>query len=490
MGLDWHAAAYRAVLTDAVELAVRHHETIAHAPTTTARGREEIAALFDEPLPQEPQPASTILREVEERIFANSTLYGSPRFFGYINGSGTQVGAVAELLAAVVNQIPAKYHFAPAATEVERRVVRWLAEFIGYGPDAHGCLLGGGSAGNLAGLAMARQRHAGFDAAATGMRAGPPLTAYVSREGHASLDKAMALLGMGREQLRRIAVRDDFTMDLDALAREVDADRRRGARPICVVANAGTTNTGAIDPLDALADFCREQGLWLHVDAAYGGPAAATRTAGPLFHGLARADSAVLNPHKWLYVPVEAACILVRDPDALRDTFHVTADYLREPESASDGQLDFKDYGPQLTRSFRALKVWMTFKAYGARALRDAIEGNLAVMRHLAARIDASEDFVRLAPVPLSTVCFQYRPASPGRDATEEWVDALNARLPAALERDGRVFLSATRIAGRPALRACTVNHRVREEDADALLDVIRDVARALLQRPETPTVP
>lgn len=289
------------------------------------------------------------------------------------------------------------------------------------------------------------------------------------------------ILGIGRDQLRKISVRDDFTIDLDALEKQVMEDRNKCEYPICVVGVAGTTNTGAVDPLDALADFCQAQGLWFHVDAAYGGPAARTEIAGKLFEGLERADSVVVNPHKWLYVPAEAACILVREPAALRHTFQVSADYLKKEEDVGiEIPLDFKDYGPQLHRNFRALKVWMTFKAYGAKKLRVAIESNIEIMRYLADRIDESEDFVRLAPVPLSVVCFQYRTTDISKHTDGQYLDDLNNRLPDALEKDGRVFLSATSSRGKRVLRACSVNHRLRCEDVDFLLDITRQVGRSL----------
>jgi glutamate/tyrosine decarboxylase-like PLP-dependent enzyme len=480
--LDSEPATFRSDLMKASELVARMHEALPRASVTPNRSRAEIRALFDEPLPEEPQTMDAVLEEFEENIVPNATLSSSPRFFGYINGSGNQVAVIAELLAAAINQIPARWHFSPSASEVERRVVQWLAQFVGYAPDAGGCLLSGGSAGNLAGLATARAQKAPWDANSVGMKGGPDLTVYVSTEGHASLEKSMALLGMGRRHLRRIAVGDDFTIDVDALDRQIRTDRLDGAYPICVVGNAGTTNTGAVDPLSALADVCRAHDVWFHADAAYGGPAAGTDSAKTLFDGLDRADSVIVNPHKWLYVPVEAACILVQRPDALRRTFHIDADYLREDVGGrADERFDFKDYGPQLSRSFRALKVWMTFKIYGARRLRSAIEQNITVMRHLANRIDASTDFVRLAPVPLSVVCFQYRSTDTSRHGDPSYLDGLNERILRALEGDGRVFLSGTTINGKTALRACSVNHRVRQEDADALLEVIRDVAKPLL---------
>ena len=385
--LDAELTTFRNDLTLASEVVVRLYEGLDETRTTPAKTRTQIASLFDEPLPEEPQPMESILNDVENKIFANSTLSLSPRFFGYINSGGNQASILADLLASAVNQILALWHFSPAASEVERRVLHWIAQFIGYPSQAGGCLLSGGSAGNLVGLAVARSQNAPFDCGAMGMRGGPPLLVYASQEVHASVDKAMMILGMGHDQLRKIAVRDDFTIDLDLLEKKVSQDRNDGYHPICVVGAAGTTNTGAVDPLDRLAEFCHAQGLWFHVDAAYGGPAACTKVAGNLFRGLEQADSIVVNPHKWLYVPAEAACILVREPASLRRTFQVFADYLKEEKDAGlDTPLDFKDYGPQLHRNFRALKVWMTFKAYGAKKLRAAIESNIEIMRYQIGR--------------------------------------------------------------------------------------------------------
>jgi aromatic-L-amino-acid decarboxylase len=481
-GLDCALHSFHDDLQKASELVVQLYRGLGGARITPAKTRMEIASLFDEPLPEGPQPIEAILSEIESKIFANSTLYLSPRFFGYINSGGNQAAILGDFLASAVNQICALWHFSPAASEVERRVIRWIAQFIGYTPDAGGCLLSGGSAGNLVGLAVARKQRAQFDAASLGMRGGPPVTVYVSEEGHGSIEKSIVLLGMGSNQLRKIAVRDDFTIDLNCLEKKVIEDRKNGYYPICVVGNAGTTNTGAIDPLGSLAEFCQDHKLWFHVDAAYGGPASCTKVAGALFHGLDQADSVVVDPHKWLYVPAEAACILVREPRALRQTFQLLAAYLREEnDEGANGPIDFKDYGPQLHRNFRALKVWMTFKAYGVQKLRAAIESNIEIMRYLAHLIDQSQDFVRLAPVPLSVVCFQYCTKDTSARRNQSYLDDLNHRLLDALERDGRVFLSGTKIQGKKVLRACSVNHRLRREDVEFLLEVIREVARPLV---------
>jgi aromatic-L-amino-acid decarboxylase len=480
--LDGNLEDFRNHLRQASDVVVHLYAQLNQIRITTAKTQKEIVSMFDEPLPLEAQPMEELLNEVEKKIFENSTLYSSPRFFGYINSSGNQASILAELLASAVNQICALWHFSPAASEVEGRVIRWIAEFIGYSPTAGGCLLSGGSAGNLVALAVARSQKAGFDTGSLGMRAAAPLTVYMSQEGHASVDKAMMLLGLGRNQLRKIPVRDDFTVDLNALEKMIVEDRNNGSLPICVVGMGGTTNTGAVDPLNELADICRAQGLWFHVDAAYGGPAACTKVVGELFQGLDRADSVSVNPHKWLYVPPEVGCILVREPVALQHTFEVAADYFKdEGEANPNAPIDFKDFGPQLTRSFKALKVWMTFKAYGVSKLRAAIESNIETMRYLARRIDESEDFIRLAPVPLSVVCFQYRPAGIPKHEDERYLNELNSRLIDAVEKDGRVFLSGTYIHGKRVLRACSVNHRLRREHVDFLFKVVSEIGSSLM---------
>jgi glutamate/tyrosine decarboxylase-like PLP-dependent enzyme len=317
---------------------------------------------------------------------------------------------------------------------------------------------------------------AGWNVLEEGLSGGPSLTVYTSQQGHTSLDKAVALMGLGRAQLRRVPLGSDLTIDLAALEKRVEEDRVNGYKPICVVGNAGDHTFGMVDPLADLASFCEATDMWFHVDAVWGGPAASTQLAGAMFAGLDRGDSIALDGHKWLYVPFDVGCILVRDPARLHEAFNFTPAYLRS-SSDKDGRFEPMEYIFQLSRSARALKVWMTFLAYGSNRLRSAIEHNIVTMRYMGELIEKAGDFELLAPVPLSAACFRYRPAGLG----EQQLAALNHELPTTIERDGRVFLTGTTIRGLPALRACTVNHRTTKDDVAFVLEVVRELGSQLL---------
>ncbi len=475
MSLDFDGEDFRAYLAYAADIAVRFHQNLRDRPTFHGETPTEIARRFTEDMPSRSTDLRVLLERVERDVFTAATLNVSPRFFGYVMSGGNPVGIVAELLAASLNQNCGKWHVSASATEIERQVVRWIAEFIGFPAGAGGILVSGGSVANLTCLATARKATAPFDVARKGAAGGPPMTVYASVEAHSCIDKSIDLLGIGRDHLRKIPARDDFTMDVGALEWQIAEDRAAGLAPSCVVATAGTVNTGAVDPLDRLADVCAVNGLWLHVDAAYGGPAAGVPGARTLFRGLERAHSVAIDAHKWLYAPFEAGCALVRQPSHLRSTFSVLPEYLRFDSERID-RFDFMEYGFQLSRGFRALKLWLAFQAYGADRLRQAIESNISVMQKLADAIERSEDFELLAPSPLSIVCFRYRTPDPEIHGDEEYLESLNHRLVEAIEADGRVFLTGTSVRGRLALRACTVNHRTEPQDADFLLEVLRDL--------------
>lgn len=476
--LDWPMEEFRALLHESCETVIRLYENLETKETCHSLNADMIKQLIFEPLPQAGTDVSKVLREVEDKIFSTATLNIGPRYFAYVISCGNQAGILACLLEAALNQNVTKWHMGPSATELEKLVIHWIADFIDY-PNADGVLVSGGSAANLTCMSTALKAQAPFDVMKSGLFEAPRLVAYISTEGHSCFDKAFSLMGLGREQLRKIPVTSEFTIDISSLENAIRDDKQAGLYPFCIVGNGGTVNTGAIDPLDRLSALARKYGLWFHVDCAYGGPAAATPLAGPLFEGLAHADSVALDPHKWLYVPFEAGCALVRRKGALFDAFSYQADYLNTTNE--DGKrLDFKDYSPQLSRNFKALKIWMTFKAYGAETLRYAIEQNILVMRELAQMIDSLGDFERLAPVPLSIVCFRYLTEDWEIRGNDQYLSRLNDTILHALEKNGHFFVSKTVIANKTALRACCVNHRTTRQDTEGLLGMIRLIGKRI----------
>jgi aromatic-L-amino-acid decarboxylase len=383
------------------------------------------------------------------------------RFLGYVMGSGEPAGAAADLLASVLNQNLTAWRSSPAGVTLERTVVRWLAESIGC-EGFSGSLAGGGSAANLMGLAMAREAKAPANE-----RGGATGVVYASEEVHMSIGKAVALLGLGRNNLRLIPTDGAFRMRVDALAQAIATDRAAGRLPVAVVATAGTVATGAVDPLAEIAEVTEREGLWLHVDGAYG--ALAASAVPERFAGLARADSLSLDAHKWMYQAVDCGCLLFRDRAAARRAFSHTGDYTR---SFTDDPLEgfaFFEESMELSRRFRALRLWTSIQYHGMDAFRDAIRRDLSHGRALAERIGGEPELELLAPVELSAVCFRHRfPESP---------DAGNLRLLEAVNRRGRVYLSNATIRGAFALRACFVNHRTTSADVEAVVDEVLAVA-------------
>jgi aromatic-L-amino-acid decarboxylase len=477
--LDCTPEQLREMLYHASDLVVKLYSDLDRKKIVHGKSPSQVRALFDEPLPRNPGEIRELIDRVEDDVLGAATLNMSPRFFAYVMGGPSHVSIIAELLAASLNQNCAKWHLSASASEIELQVIRWIAEFIDYPSETGGVLVSGGSAANMTCLAVARKVKTHFDVAADGLKAGPPLTVYVSEEGHSCLDKSLDLLGIGKNQLRKIPVKDDFTINVELLEKQILEDKSEGFYPICVIGNGGTVNSGVVDPLDLLADICSKYDLWFHVDAAYGGPAAATSIAGHLFKGIEKADSLALDPHKWLYVPFETGCVLIRNRQHLRDTFSILPDYLRLDMDKS-GRVDLMEYSFQLSRNFKALKVWMTFKAYGAEMLRDSIEENIRTMHYLAGLIEQSHDLECLAPAPLSAVCFRYLTDDVRYHEDEKYLSLLNKSILDAVERDGRIFITGTVIRGKTALRACCVNHRTGPEDVEYLLSVLREIGSSI----------
>jgi aromatic-L-amino-acid/L-tryptophan decarboxylase len=461
-------------------------------PQTTSRGIRE---KLDARLPNEACAFENLLDSFVEVIVSHSRHNAHPRMFGYVQSPGTAIAAIADLLASTLNANLTAWRSAPAAVEVERLTINWIKEIIGYNPDAAGLFVSGGSMANLAALAVARQaKLAARNAVIPSVSEEPhentsdtrevlrfaqddrakALRLYCSEETHHSIEKAAALLGIGRENVRKVSVDAHFKIRIDDLVGKIEEDAAAGCSPFCVVANAGTVMTGAVDPLAQVAEVARRFNLWLHVDAAYGGFAVLAQSARPLFAALREADSVSLDPHKWLFLPVDCGCVLYRDEKAARATFAHEAEYTRVLDHHDDEAFAFWDYGPELSRRFRALKVWMLLKGVGLRGLGDAIETNIACAKHLESLVRASDDFEMLAPVELSIFCFRHRSTSKWG---EDELDAFNERLLTALQRDGSSYLSNARIGGRFALRGCVMNYRTTKRDMEILLDDLRRVS-------------
>ena len=437
------------------------------------------AKLFEEPVPEEGQPIEKTLAFVREHVLPFPMGNSHPRFYGFINATADPVGITADYMAASMN--PNCWGGDHAAIHVEHRVMRWIAEILGYPADAEGILVSGGSMANFTALAAARRAMVPGNVREDGLsgEGRPRLVVYASDQVHHCVDKAVDLLGIGMNNLRKIPTDEKFRMRMDLLEETVAKDVREGLMPAIVVGTAGTVNTGAIDPLEELADFCRREALWFHVDGAYGAMARVSRKLAPLFDGMERADSIAADPHKWLYVPYEAGATLVRQPGRLAATFRKFPEYLAlDPDSPFPGPAWFAERGVELSRGFKALKVWMGLKTHGRAGYARAIENDVALAHFLAEEAGRRPDFELLAPTVLSIANLRYRPRDSGLSDAE--LDRINRGIVNRLVGDGSFFLAPTILKGRTALRVCIVNFRTRPEDLTALLDEAARVGKSL----------
>lgn len=434
------------------------------------------SALLDAPLPAEGRPLTELVEAIGRDVLPHPMGNGHPRFFGWVNSAPAPAGVLATLAASAMN--PSSAGGDHADVHLERAVVRWIAELVGFPhPPGGGLLTSGASMATIVCLAAARHRaarRAGWDVREDGLAGMPPLVGYVTGETHSCVRKAAELLGLGSKHLRTVATGPDGRLDTADLRAAVERDRAAGLLPFLVVASAGTVGTGAVDAFGPIADLCAEQELWLHVDGAYGAfgvldPAIAHRYA-----GLERADSLALDPHKWLGVPVDCGCALVRDTDELRGTFSLVPSYLRDEAAGELGW--FSEYGTEQTRPFRALKVWATIAHKGRAGLSRDIVRCTALARRLGSLVTADDELELLAEVQTSIVAFRYRPA--GLDGAA--LDALNRALPVAVQRRGKVFVTGARLGGTEMLRACLLNAGTTEADLELLLAEVRAAGAAL----------
>ena len=443
---------------------LRDHKVYRHISS------RDIRDSLDPALPTKGIDFDALLKVFRENIIPFSRQNAHPRMFGYVQSPGTPLAAFADLLASTLNANLTVWRSAPAPVELERLTIDWIRQILGFNAQAGGLFVSGGSMANLAAIAAARQAKDDLSGR---------LRIYASSETHFSIAKAAALLGIGRENVRLVDVDECFKIRVDDLVAKITADLEAGYLPFCVVANAGTVNTGAVDPLAEIREIADRFQLWMHVDGSYGAFAVLAKSARKLFAGLERADSIALDPHKWLYLPVDVGCVIYRAPEIARTAFAHEAEYTRIIGEKADEAFAFWDYGPELSRRFRALKVWMLLKGVGLDSLGEAIESNLACARYLESMVRASDDFEMVAPVELSIFCLRHVPVQL-RNKSPQAIDAFNERLLIALQRDGSSYLSNATLAGRFALRGCVLNYRTTLRDMEILLNDLRRVAGSL----------
>jgi glutamate/tyrosine decarboxylase-like PLP-dependent enzyme len=455
-----------------VDEMMNYLETVRERPVWQ-RMPDDVRQSFTGPAPRRPEGEAAAYADFVQNVLPYPTGNIHPRFWGWVMGNGTPLAALSDMLAATMNpNVGGADH---AANLVEAQVIEWCKEMTGYAANASGILVSGGSMANLVGLAVARNAMADYDIRRLGVMGGrrPPLRAarqmllYASTETHSSVQKAMELLGLGDDALRKIPVNDQFEIDIAELEAAIAKDRAAGCMPFCVVGNAGTVNTGAIDDLALLAKLCQREQLWFHVDGAFGALAALVPAYKERLRAMEQADSLAFDLHKWMYMPYEVGCVLVRHPETHRDTFSLTPGYLTHAtRGTAAGDVWFSELGPQLSRGFRALKVWMNIKAYGLDTFASLIAGNIEQARYLGELVQATPELELLAPVPLNIVCYRY--VVPGW--SDEQLNALNAELLIRLQESGVAVPSNAMINGRYALRVANTNYRSTREDFEVLV--------------------
>jgi glutamate/tyrosine decarboxylase-like PLP-dependent enzyme len=451
-------------------------------PVISSASPADLEKIFDEPLPVEGISSEEILARFTSEVVPHAMHIPSPRYYGLFNPTPLPISVWADTLASALNQNGAAWRNSPSASIIEARVLRWLCEMIDYPKQAFGTLASGGSEANLIGLKCAR------DAAAKGVRergvraATSGLIVYASEQCHYSLVKSVDILGLGRENLRKISTDDNFHMRIDALRLEIERDHEQGRIVCCIAGAAGATSTGVIDPLDELADMAREYNCWFHVDAAYGGALAFSEKHKAQLRGLERADSVTIDPHKWMFVPFACGAALVREGGGvLRDAFDITPEYLSEERGGADVEYDFFRYGQLGTRRFNALKIWMALKHLGTRGYARLIERQIDLTHHLASRIDELKDFERVGQVETAVCCFRFLP-DVARTLDVESVDRLQMSLQQRVERSGEAWISTTVLKGRRALRVNINSFLTEQRHIDDLVELVRRESARLLE--------
>jgi glutamate/tyrosine decarboxylase-like PLP-dependent enzyme len=451
-----------------IDMLVDHVGQLSQKPVTRKESREELERLLREPLPEDGAGVDAVLKRLQTDVFDNIMHLDHPRFFAFVPSPSNFVSVMADALASGFNVFAGTWLEASGPAQIELVTVDWLRQACGLPDSAGGLFVSGGSMANLTALAVAMHVRLGDAQRAV---------VYCSDQTHSSIERGMRILGFRRDQLRRTGSDARFRLDLGSLATAVEADRRRGSVPFCVVANAGTTNTGAVDPLPELAALCRKEGLWLHVDGAYGASAVLCERGRKMLRGLGQADSLALDPHKWLFQPYEIGCVLVRDSGWLKDAFHILPEYLLDT-TGEDAEINFSDYGIQLTRGFRALKLWMSLQVFGRAGFAEALNRGFELAESAEEAVAEMLDWEVVTPAQMGVVTFRYAPQA----VEPDMLDWLNRGLVGAMVADGYAMISSTALQGKTVLRMCTINPRTTEADIQGALTRLDGMGRRLLE--------
>ena len=436
----------------AVDMLVDYFSTVAEKPVATVLDRETTERLFMEPPPEDGRDIDEVIDRVERDLMENVAHVNHPRFFAFVSGPGNYVGTLADFLASGFNVFSCTWLESSAAAELEIVTVDWVRRMMGMPTGAGGIFVSGGSAANMTGMAVARAQKLG----------GPDdkARAYFSDQTHSSVERGLLMLGFRPEAVRKLPSKDDFTLDPEILRQAIAEDRNRGLVPFLVVGNAGTVNTGAADPMDAIADICRDEDLWFHVDGAYAAPTVLTEEGARILSGMGRVDSLTVDPHKWLFQPLEIGCVLVKDAAMLFDTFHIFKEYIADADTDA-GEVNFGDWGMQLSRGFRALKLWMTIQVFGMRAIREAVAWGMEQAEEAGKMIEEIDHLEMVTPPSLGVVTYRY--SRPG--LTDDDVERINTQIVNDMTKDGYALVTSTMLRGRTVLRLCTINPRTTLED-------------------------
>lgn len=479
---DMPAAELRAALHAAADILADYLADIEDYAVLPDIQPGDLSRRLDGPPPEDPEPLEDILRDVKAEVIPNVTHWQHPGFFAYFPASAAGIGLLGEMVASGLNANAFLWRTSPIGAELEGITVDWLRQGLGLPSSFDGVFNDTASISSLAALAAARQ-HATGDASQAGLKASSPLRLYTSSEAHSSIERAAMILGIGRDGVRKVQVDGDRAMVPAALEQAIAEDRAAGWLPAAVVATIGTTSTTAIDPTAAIADICAAEGIWLHIDAAYAGPTALIPEMRHHFAGWERADSIVVNPHKWMFTPFDCSLLLTQRMATLRDALSLVPEYLRTTDGKDAGR-DYNEYIPQLGRKARGIKMWMQLRYFGLAGLRARLQAHLDMAAALAGRIDGDPDFERLAPAPFALVCFRWRPrrylGREGEPDVAATLDELNERLMNRLNAGGRIFLSHTKIDGRFTLRIAIGNIRTEQRHVDEAWQLVRSTAASI----------